>query len=204
MLSLLRRNGLKSPYSKKDWRVAMAFARTFSDNPDVAVTELKALGFDQTWAEAVLDHFHPEAAQSEAEEDETDRGRVEAEASEPVETSATSGVERLAIEIPASYLDTVEQRAKLVAALWRRLGEGWQVESLDLQNLTAVIVRGELVCARTQPPSAWQKRRQRPTGRPRLLPTLQLVEQCWVTTPSPGGRKRLCCRPPPWSSGPAS
>lgn len=82
-----------------------------------------------------------------ADEDEPEEGG--AETGTPTQPPAPSQhVERMAITIPETYKDAVDERAKLIAALWRKLGEGWQVESVDLQQLSAIIVRGELPAMR--------------------------------------------------------
>jgi hypothetical protein len=62
----------------------------------------------------------------------------------PAAPTATSPAERITVKTPYGYNDSVEQRAKLIAALWGMAGSGWQVESFDQQASTVVAVRGEL------------------------------------------------------------
>lgn len=54
------------------------------------------------------------------------------------------GVERRVVGVPPTYRDSLNERARLIAALWREFGEDWQVESFDQRNGTVVAVRGEL------------------------------------------------------------
>lgn len=70
-----------------------------------------------------------------------------AAADQPVNTpavkgSSAGGVERMVVAVPPGYGDSIAERSKLIAALWRKLGDGWQVESFDKPQLTVVVVRG--------------------------------------------------------------
>lgn len=51
-------------------------------------------------------------------------------------------VNELTVAVPARYGDSVEERAKLTAVVWRKFGEGWQVESFDPSGPSVFIVRG--------------------------------------------------------------
>lgn len=57
--------------------------------------------------------------------------------------SSTAAVERAGVDVPAGYEDSVEERAKLIAAVWRKHGDGWQVEAFDAEQSKVYIVRGE-------------------------------------------------------------
>lgn len=59
-----------------------------------------------------------------------------------VASQPADDADELAVEVPATYGDSVEERAKLIAVLWRKYGEGWQVESFDPSASSVFIVRG--------------------------------------------------------------
>lgn len=92
----------------------------------------------------------PASAQYWAEMSADDEDEAESEA--PAAATGTStpgpaagrGIERMVVPVPGQYSDSIEERAKLIAALWRKLGDGWQVESFDAPGSSVVIVRGEL------------------------------------------------------------
>jgi hypothetical protein len=78
----------------------------------------------------------------EDDEDETDAPV----ASEPA--PARKEVERMVVPVPAAYKDSLDERAKLIAALWRKLGDGWQVETFDAGQSAVSIIRGALPAMR--------------------------------------------------------
>ncbi|WP_026266102.1 FtsK/SpoIIIE domain-containing protein [Arthrobacter sp. 162MFSha1.1] len=50
------------------------------------------------------------------------------------------GMERMKFDTPNGYVDTIEQRGKLIAGLWAQFGEGWQVESFSPETIK--VIRG--------------------------------------------------------------
>lgn len=59
--------------------------------------------------------------------------------------------ERATVNVDLTYKDSIEQREKLIAALCRKLGDGWQVESFKAEGAfgpSVVIVRGDLPSTR--------------------------------------------------------
>ncbi|MCO4263720.1 FtsK/SpoIIIE domain-containing protein [Pseudarthrobacter sp. MDT3-26] len=57
--------------------------------------------------------------------------------------TSVGAVERMFVDVPAEYQDSIEERAKLVAALWRKFGSDWQVESFNADSSEVEAVRGE-------------------------------------------------------------
>lgn len=88
------------------------------------------------------------------------------EASEPVR--APGNVERTVIPVPAGYKDSLEERGKLIAALWRKLGDGWQVESFDAARSAVVVVRGSSPALRPGEMIVPRATDHRPTDGPKL------------------------------------
>jgi hypothetical protein len=89
-----------------------------------------------------VEQYHASLGLDEEDAAEADQ----AEDAEPAadDKNPAGNVERMVIPVPEGYGDSIEQRAKLVAALWRKLGNGWQVESFDQAESTITAVRGEL------------------------------------------------------------
>lgn len=59
-----------------------------------------------------------------------------------LEGQPAPAVNELTVAVPATYGDSVEERAKLTAVVWSKFGEGWQVESYDPSGPSVFIVRG--------------------------------------------------------------
>lgn len=133
-------------YTAAEIAVARAALVLGEQDKKAALKLLKKKGLvDADILPATEQHYAELGLESEAVTEDSD---AQTDAPKLEVTSAPAGVERMVIDLPTGYDDRVERRAKLVAALWRRLGEGWQVESVDLQLLKAVIVRGELPAKR--------------------------------------------------------
>ncbi|KRF03239.1 hypothetical protein ASH00_15755 [Arthrobacter sp. Soil782] len=120
-----------------------------------ALKRLKAAGL--SWDDVIpaLEQGMPDEGEDEytyesAPEPEYEAPRQQVEVVEPA--SAPHGVERMVVPVPVTYRDTLEERAKLIAALWRKLGAGWQVEKYDRVESAGMssvhIVRGELPAMR--------------------------------------------------------
>lgn len=97
----------------------------------------------------------------DAEED----GSGEAPVTAP---STNSVVERMIVPVPGGYKDSVDERSKLIAALWRKFGDGWQVESFRSDQSSVVIVRGELPSIRPDEVVVPRADGHRPTDGPKL------------------------------------
>lgn len=143
MLSFLKTR-TASGFSQKDYKIAMQYVTLVQEGDDIgaeAMLSLSGRRWDRARVNAVLNQFHPEdTAQAQTVDEQEPETFYGTETSEPI----SSAVERRTIPVPGTYGDSLEERAKLIAALWRNLGEGWQVESFDLEASTVVAVRGEL------------------------------------------------------------
>lgn len=98
----------------------------------------KALAAEGLTGDDVL----PAIEQAQAAEDHSFDVADVHEGAPVLEGQPAPDVNELKVEVPASYGDSVEERAKLIAVLWRKYGEGWQVESFDAEKAVVVIVRG--------------------------------------------------------------
>lgn len=104
---------------------------------------LKKRGMDSSDVKPAVDQYWAALGLTDDEDSDGPDETPSAESAEPADHS-THKVERMVVQIPANYSDTVEERCRLIAALWLKLGNGWQVESFDQSESTVVIVRGEL------------------------------------------------------------
>ncbi|MGO4856279.1 FtsK/SpoIIIE domain-containing protein [Arthrobacter sp. 2MCAF14] len=145
MLSFLKTRNA-SGYSQKDYKIANQYAVLYREGDGIgAAAVLSKYGWDHDKVNDVLNDFDPDgAAAAQPEEDDTDpEPFYGTETPEPT----SSAVEKRIVNVPATYGDSLVGRANLIAALWGKFGEGWQVESFDASNpaaRTVTVVRGEL------------------------------------------------------------
>ncbi len=154
MLSFLKPRAKDSVSTERVYtNVEMAAARAalalFGAGQDKeARKQLKKQRLDELDMRPAVEQYWSALGVGQDDEDE----EASHEPSEPVRPHG--GVERKVFAVPESYRDTLEERAKLIALLWRKLGDGWQVESFDAGQPSTkssdaippsvVIVRGEL------------------------------------------------------------